>query len=80
MVCVLFCVCVDGRDVSRPERYQTNVLLACLTKVRCYTCEVDIQPYGEDSQIHHLIRQIHRFNISSNRKKSNHGKILLDRN
>ncbi len=28
---------------------------------------------GEDSQIHHL-RQIHRFNISSNRKKLNHEK------
>ncbi len=28
----------------------------------------------KDSQIHHLIRQIHRFNISSNRKKSNHEK------
>ncbi len=27
---------------------------------------------GEDSLIHHLIRQIHWFNISSNRKKSNH--------
>jgi hypothetical protein len=29
---------------------------------------------GEDSQIHHLIQQIHRFNISSNRKKLNHKK------
>ncbi len=29
---------------------------------------------GEDSQIHHLIWQIHRFNISSNHKKSNHEK------
>ncbi len=32
---------------------------------------------GDDSQIHHLIRQIHRFNISSNRKKSNHEKYCL---
>jgi hypothetical protein len=31
---------------------------------------------GEDSQIHHLIRQIHWFNISSNRKKSNHEKYF----
>jgi hypothetical protein len=29
---------------------------------------------GEDSQIHHLIRQIHRFTISSVRKKSNQKK------
>jgi hypothetical protein len=29
---------------------------------------------GEDSLIHHLIRQIHRFNISSNPKKWNHEK------
>ncbi len=30
-------------DVSRLERYCTNVLLARLTKVRCLTCKVDIQ-------------------------------------
>ncbi len=30
-------------DVSCLERYCTNILLACLTKVRRYTCEVNIQ-------------------------------------
>ncbi len=30
-------------DVSRLDRYSRNILLVCLTKVRCKTCDIDIQ-------------------------------------
>jgi hypothetical protein len=33
------CSAVCDRDISRLERYRTNVLLAHLTKVRCKMCE-----------------------------------------